>query len=289
MKYTIISLFLFPFVAMAMSFGQPKAIHGQDDRHDVATYYDAQYRELARSVAGQVEKRKLHRSLFYRDSYSFKKSSLSSAKKLCRGEAFAKQTVLPKCTAFLVSKNTIMTAGHCVDAKRACKNNVWVFDFVAGNKHIKKSNVYRCKKIIAQSFDKNKTEGDYAIIKLDREVSDRKPLTLGIEQEMAVGDEVIMIGHPTMLPLKITDNAKVLATQPLWISTNLDIFEGNSGSPVFDRSTGSVVGIAVRATHGYKKHGSCYKAIVLPDDKVADAIVKISEIEDIVLFKQSLD
>ncbi len=281
MKYFSILLFLLSYSSYAFSFGGLKAIHGQDDRHDVASYPDQQFRALSKSVAGQVAKKSIYRSFFKKGFNNFRKQTLEDSRNLCTGEAFAKQNVLTSCTAFLVSEDTIITAGHCVKRKDACKKNVWVFDYLAGTKKIKMSNVYSCKKIIVRKYDIDTYENDYAIIKLDRKVVGRTPLTLDIDRTMVLGDDVIMIGHPTTLPMKITDNAQVLAVEPLWFSTNLDIFEGNSGSPVFDRATGSVVGIAVRATHGYTKVGRCYKHIVQRDDQAADIILKISEIEDI--------
>ena len=64
---------------------------------------------------------------------------------------------------------------------------------------------------------------------------------------MKVGDQLTVIGHPWGLPSKIAEGGKVLfSDQPQYFTTNLDTFQGNSGSAVFNSSSGVVEGILVR-------------------------------------------
>ena len=59
------------------------------------------------------------------------------------------------------------------------------------------------------------------------------------------------MGHPSGLPLKYADGARVFETENDYFSTNLDTFGGNSGSPVFNADTLEVEGILVRGDTDY--------------------------------------
>jgi V8-like Glu-specific endopeptidase len=59
------------------------------------------------------------------------------------------------------------------------------------------------------------------------------------------------MGHPSGLPMKYADGAKVFGNFDNYFSTNLDTFGGNSGSPVFNAKTNEVVGILVRGDIDY--------------------------------------
>ena len=65
--------------------------------------------------------------------------------------------------------------------------------------------------------------------------------------EIQVGEPLCLIGHPWGLPTKVSHTAEVLKNDGLtWFMANLDSFEGNSGSAVFNELTGEVEGILVR-------------------------------------------
>ncbi len=258
-----------------------KAIHGHDDRYEAYSYKNPLFVQLAHSVAGKVPKKLIVRSLFHKGEYTFKKQTLKKGRQLCKDDRFSNQLILPNCTGFLVTPDTLITAGHCVRRKGACRNNYWVFDYTNKTRRIKKENLYRCKKIITQSYDPKEFEDDYAIVKLERKVSNRTPLQVDLSGNVKPGDKMIIIGHPTRLPLKITDNGKVSSVMARYFRGNLDIFEGNSGSPVFNAQTGKVIGLAVRAIHGYKKKGRCYQKVTLPENENDNVILKLEEIDPI--------
>jgi hypothetical protein len=88
---------------------------------------------------------------------------------------------------------------------------------------------------------------DFALVQLDRPAKGRTPLKLASGREKAL--PLSMIGFPLGMPSKYSSGAKVLlddASRQSFI-TNLDAFEGNSGSPVFNRQM-EVVGILVAGT-----------------------------------------
>lgn len=66
---------------------------------------------------------------------------------------------------------------------------------------------------------------------------------------------MVVIGHPSGLPLKITDRAVSLPSafnSRTFFRVNSDTFAGNSGSPVINRKSGVVEGILVRGEQDYR-------------------------------------
>src|SRR5690606_13123099 len=148
-------------------------------------------------------------------------------------------------------------ASHCYfDMEQdVCHTSSWVFDLKMQNANyidltnIPKDNVYRCKEVLKTRMD---DEFDYALIRLDREVVGRSPLKFRTEGKISDETELVAIGHPSMLPLKLTDHGKILKNDhSSYFDTNLDTFQGNSGSAVFDAKTGLLEGILIGGKTDY--------------------------------------
>ncbi|MCO4793120.1 MAG: trypsin-like peptidase domain-containing protein [Bacteriovoracaceae bacterium] len=179
---------------------------------------------------------------------------------VCEKERFSNQVTLPRCSGFLVGEDTLVTAGHCVTSMSDCKNYSWVFGYEAGVSKIKKSDVYKCKAVIGrkQTLGIFATK-DYAVIKLDRKVKDRQPLKFRKKGSIKKNTEIVVIGHPSGLPTKIADGAKVQKKRWNFFYANLDTYGGNSGSAVFNRKTGEVEGILIQGAKDYvMSSGGCY-------------------------------
>jgi hypothetical protein len=231
-------------------------IYGEDDRKDV---YEANLnpkeRELANAVAVRV---KASGTQTLPDgSIDLKPTPLKALYKTCDGERFENQPLVGACTGFLIGPDLLATAGHCVKSDEICKQYLWVFGYMldAKDKDVSRSkpgDVYQCSKIERISLRKPGTDHlDYAVIRLDRPVTGRAPISLA-GKEARLSDKVKMIGHPLGIPLKVTGNEKTIirsteddqSGHTFWI-TNLDGFTGNSGSPVFREEDQSLVGIFV--------------------------------------------
>mgnify|MGYP000991441954 CR=1 FL=1 len=52
---------------------------------------------------------------------------------VCTSERFYAQPTSANCSGFLVGKNKLVTAGHCVKTKKDCKENYWVFGYKMNN------------------------------------------------------------------------------------------------------------------------------------------------------------
>lgn len=232
----------------------PKVIYGTDDRMDIFESSDSLMRELSRSTAAQV----LSNNLVQDGELFVIKARTLQEDGICSSERFSKQLAAANCSGFLIAPDTLVTAGHCINAETDCANHSWVFDY--GNATEEKSSftftkdqVYSCTKIISR--EKNSDDmNDFAVLKLDRPVTGRTPLKIRTAGKAADDAVFTVIGHPTGLPTKITSGADMRDnTNPIFFRTNADTYGGNSGSAVLDSRTGIVEGILVRGDQDYKQ------------------------------------
>jgi V8-like Glu-specific endopeptidase len=269
----------------------PKIIYGNDDRYESEEYPDALFRDLAKSTAGMVRNSSLteERGSILTDNseptgmFTFNNyRTLERTMNTCSTERFSKQVTLPRCSGFLVAPDVLVTAGHCVTNQYDCQNYSWVFDYVKGTEKISKKNVYKCKKIISRK----QTMGifatkDYAVIKLDRIAENRTPLKFRKKGSVKTGDELVVIGHPSGLPLKIADGAEVTKKRWNFFYANLDTYGGNSGSAVFNRKTGEVEGILIQGATDYVRNGSCNVSNRTANSNAKEKVFKITKVKGI--------
>ncbi len=260
-------------------------IYGEDNRQEV---YEASafHQKLASSAITMVEKVKLSRSaerpglvqleqvtlrswleaqFGEEKSYLLSKSAQEAVDQkvsFCEGERFTEQPNPAMCSGFLVAPDLIVTAGHCVTLENMCQSYSWVFDFrvdaftKTAGVDVKEENVYNCKKIISSVLATGMGL-DYALIQLDRKVTDREPLDVRTSGVVDAKTNLVVIGNPSGLPLKVSAGATVRTNvHPFYFSANLDTFQGNSGSAVFNAETGVVEGILVRGEEDFEANMS---------------------------------
>ncbi len=233
-------------------------VFGTDDRQDVYSLEENSAIRLATdAVAAMVPRRFLS---IGPDSVELAEqpSTLQTEKFLCDDAKFANQPVIAGCSGFLVAPDILITAGHCVkqgstSIEELCAESTWIFGMLYDNEAaatagevptFKPENVYGCAEVLA--WQSEECTADYAIVRLDREVTDRTPLTIKADRP-ALGDPVSAIGFPSGMPMKVAPGG--VANMSYYTSVDsfeatVDGFGGNSGGPIVDPD-GSVRGILV--------------------------------------------
>ena len=263
------------------AFASGKVIYGEDNRLEV---YEApsNHQEWARSAAtmvgtenispnpdipGMLQLKQTSLGQWLEDMSKSKPMSLLNPKaleaqkagvKFCEDTRFISQPNPGMCSGFLIGPDLLVTAGHCVVSGNFCADYKWVFDFSvdqktqSAGKSVNPDDVYGCKKVVSSGLN-NYFGLDYAVVQLDRVVKGRKPLEIRTSQKIEDKSPLVVIGSPSGLPLKIAAGSNVRKNMhPGFFVANLDTFQGNSGSAVFNADTGVVEGILVRGEEDYR-------------------------------------
>lgn len=261
-----LALFFGLSLLATQSFAESRVVYGVDNRLDIFETTDQFLVDLSSSTAAMIANSRI--TDLGDGSYSIRGSSLGSMQSLCKDEKFYNQPTPANCSGFLVAPDLFVTAGHCIKSASDCRNSSWVFNFAVSDASgkvntILKDDVYKCASIVDRKYTGD--QNDYAMIKLDREVVGRSPLSVRTSGVIPSDATLVMIGHPSGLPTKIAPGAKVRENiNPLFFLANTDSFGGNSGSAVINQSTGDVEGILVRGEPDYAYDGAsgCYRVKV---------------------------
>lgn len=255
MTYLNLPHFLTVLVALLGSSSLWAANFGKDDR--IMLTPRSPYYNLSRSTAVAV----LNTLVEETSPKKYKMLVESSDSFLCSDEKFSHKPSLPyACSGFLVAPDLLVTAGHCMVNHGETRNETgmyceaygsWIFDYSLDTlgrprtENIPQENHYKCKQIVYAVSDKT---NDYALVQLDRPVTGRLPLPLS-EAPVGAQERLKMIGHPLGLPSVLSQNARIFENDPnkSYYVTNLDAFEGNSGSAVFN-SKNQIVGVLISGT-----------------------------------------
>lgn len=239
-------------------FTAEKTLYGGDNRIAYADSKNETHKLWARSTAAMIN-RWLIKDGATAQTKRLDGWTLEHARNVCSDEKFSGYTSNAFCSGFLVAEDILVTAGHCVRNQFMCDEHQWVFDYRQDlmpsgddNAVIQVKNMYKCKEIIKLQYSAT-TKMDYAVIRLDRKVTDRAPLKFRTEGKVPTSSTLVAIGHPSGIPTVITPNGKVRYNHhPVFFTTTLDTFGGNSGSAVINERTGVVEGILVRGDHDYE-------------------------------------
>jgi hypothetical protein len=281
-----------------------KVIYGEDNRMEIYEVSPFE-RHLARSTATMVHKQNISQNNIR--GYTLNQSSLREFMEFqteemsevmgetitfCQEEKFVDQPSAGSCSGFLIGPDLLVTAGHCAELENFCSDYKWVFDYKVDEESqkagsdLKYDDIYSCKKVISSKLDMPKSL-DYALIQLDRKVIGRRPLDYRREGTVEAGAEIMVIGSPSGLPLKVANGARVRSNDhSAYFSANLDTFQGNSGSAVFNAKTGKVEGILVRGEEDYvfDSKRKCVRANVCPEGGCrGEDVSRLSSIPEIAI------
>ncbi len=256
-----------------------KVIYGSDGRLDLYQVSDERLKRLADSTVALVQNSNLTVGA---SIVTIKGDPFGSAYNLCASEKFQEQSTAAFCSGSLVGPDTIITAGHCIKNQMDCNNTSFVFGYAVKSAGIQPtsvpvSEVYKCKSVVKQVLEN--TGADYAIVKIDRVVANHAVLQVRQSGEVAVGDPLVVIGHPTGLPTKVTGGGQVRSiSNSSYILASVDTYGGNSGSAVFNPNTGFIEGILVRGEADFIRQGSCMISNVCAENACrGEDITRISQ------------
>ena len=258
---------------------QNKVIYGSDDRIDLYQTDSKLLRSLADSTVA------LFQASDVTADGKLTVQNYGERMGLCKEEPFYEQPMGAFCSGSLVAPDVIMTAGHCVPSAEECAGIKFVFGFAVTEKDkmpgsVPAGDVYGCKELLGR--EQVGDGADWALVRLDRKVTGRKPLKLNRTGKIEVNTPVLVIGHPAGLPTKIAGGAHVRdASKEGFFVANLDTYGGNSGSAVFNGVTGLVEGILVRGEQDYTYKGSCRVSNVCAADACrGEDVTKIANVAD---------
>lgn len=268
-KYTVSFLSVLALTMISLSHASSEAaqtkarpgsgvIYGQDDRLEIYQVSDRKILAVADSTVALFEKgqlvpgkAQLRGSNRQVNTLALRANTFGAAYHLCQQEPFFNQPSGAFCSGFLVGPDLVATAGHCVEDSK-CPQVAFAFGFQMNNNNtpimtFPQTEVYGCKKVIARELT---NQQDYALVQLDRPVTNHKPLALA-QRAPAANEPIYVIGHPAGLPKKAAGGANVRNLSNGFFSANTDTYGGNSGSAVFSLQTHEVLGILVRGENDF--------------------------------------
>ncbi|MBX7231123.1 MAG: serine protease [Bdellovibrionales bacterium] len=235
----------------------PQVIYGKDNRKDLYQIQDPLWLHRAQSTAALVRSRQL---VFSAQEVELLTKSYGEEYQLCPEEPFREQETLAFCSGFLVGNDIMMTAGHCIRTPADCNNTYFVFGFSVFHEHtlirkVPADKVFHCQSILKTHMEPKGS--DFAIVRLDRPVTHTTPLSLRSQGVPQPGEDLTVIGHPSGLPTKIAQNGIIRSLENGFLVASLDTYGGNSGSAVFNSTSGEVEGILVRGETDYEMKKNC--------------------------------
>ena len=261
---------------------QQKALYGEDNRKDVfLVASNPQFAKSADAVVSLFKRSDIvklddgQNSKIVRKDYGTEFNLCSSGSNV---EAFLNQPCSAYCSGVLVAPDLIVTAGHCVFSPEKPAPVLGDIYFVFGYRMrdpdtaelvIKDEEIYSGKEVVKQIY--SASGQDFALIRLDRVVIGHRPVPIRRTGKISNHEDVYVIGHPCGLPAKFADGAVVRENgDPNFFVANLDTYGGNSGSPVFNRTSHELEGILVRGERDFVKRDpssstSCRISLRCPD------------------------
>ncbi len=242
-----------------------KLIYGMDDRQDMFQVTDNNILKSADSVVSLIDVGSITDN--GNGTSTVSTTPFSVANSLCSSERFASQPTSPFCSGFLVAKDIVCTAGHCVDQNGLARVR-FVFGFRMINESeakvlISNDDIFHGTGIIDRKLESDGP--DWALVRLDRPVTAHPVVQIRRDGKVGDQDGVYVIGHPSGLPLKYAPGAHVRDNSSnSFFVANLDTYGGNSGSPVFNQEDDVVEGILVRGDTDFVFNGTCWNSNVCP-------------------------
>lgn len=150
------------------------------------------------------------------------------------------------CTGTHVGARRVLTAGHCVTASSLEHCAATSFEWVVRDAAQRRL-VGRCVRLLFIAFS---SEVDLALLEVDQ--APVAAARMEVCRQVAAGEEVSLLGYPERGALRWTGYCPLVADTaqhalPASIGHRCDTKDGSSGSPLFHRASGAVIGVHLGA------------------------------------------
>ncbi len=142
------------------------------------------------------------------------------------------------CSGTLISANTFLTAGHCVDSSTVGDYVSFNYERAAGSTTLLTQDHYRIDAVLEDALG----SVDYAIVRLAGSPGTKWGIATVASADAAVGAAATIIGHPEGKPKMIEAGTINSFSGNNIRYGNIDTLGGNSGSGILD-SSGRVIGV----------------------------------------------
>jgi hypothetical protein len=253
----------------AVSATKQKVVYGEDDRLDVYQVSDPARLGLVDASVALVDASDLITN--DPNNVQFDVLPLGQYLGLCSEEAFLDHPNAGFCSGSLIDDDLVLTAGHCIRNNFDCDETRFVFNLhyeapgTLANIQLDRD-VYRCEEILVSV---EQGDLDFALIRLDRSAAaqGKQPVTI-VPGPTTTGEDILLVGYPTGIPLKFDDGGDVLepgiGPNPVAFRGTPDAFGGNSGSPVFNAANEQVgILVAGQTDYAFDNANQCTRVNVL--------------------------
>jgi hypothetical protein len=260
------------------------AVYEIDNRVDFYKIQDPKVQELAKAMSFQIYFDELKGWTFNRYWQILIKPLTDEG--ICANERFADQPVMRNdCSGILIGPKQMLLPGNCI-TDHYCKNDLYYFMFsyhLASSTPLdvmrSKKYFYKCEKLLKRAWDPE-SAASYAIIELDKVVEGVTPVKLAAHDDIDMKDELIAMGHPEGMPLKVAADAYVADQNKTHFTVSSDIAGSSKGAGIFNATTYELEGMLIGGTKNFvNSSDGCKRAPVLPFSETRELAIKIKGIK----------
>lgn len=260
------------------------AVYEDDNRVDFYKVQDPKIQQLAKAMSFEIYFDELKGWTFNRYWEILIKPL--TAQGICANERFADQPIMRNnCSGILIGPKQLLIPGNCI-SEHYCDNDLFYFMF---NYHLEsstpldvmrhKKNFYKCEKVLKRVFDPN-TAISYAILELDKTVEGITPVKISSHENIDPKDELISMGHPDGMPLKIAGDAYVADQDSTHFLVSSDIGGKSKGAGIFNAQTYELEGMLITGRGNFENSpDGCKRAPIFPFSEAKELAIKVKAIK----------
>lgn len=232
------------------------ALYDEDNRLDLYEVQDAKLKEASQAVAYQIYFDELKGWTFNRYWQILTKTGQEIG--LCKDERFSDQpTMRNDCAGVLVGEKELLIPGNCI-TEHYCNNDLFYFMFNYAMKDSTpvalkrdRNDFYKCEKILKRVWD-TQSATSYALIELNKKVEGIRPLKISKTNHIAENGELVAVGFPHGMPMKIAGNAFVTDQTEAHFLVSSDIAGTSKGTALINAKTYELEGMLITGTRHYQ-------------------------------------